>query len=341
MSELHEEQPRRDGEGEPSRPGPEVSVVVPLYNEAENLLALYESLTWAMRNLGRGYELVFVDDGSKDATPRLLRELAERDGHVHAVLFARNHGQTAAMAAGFHRARGELMVTMDGDLQNDPTDIPRLIEKLGEGYDIVCGWRRHRKDRFATRLLPSRIANKIIQWVTGVAIHDTGCSLKAYRSWVVRSLDLYSDMHRFIAALAAGVGARVAEIPVRHHARRFGKSKYGLGRIFRVVADLIVIKMLIQFAAHPMRWFALLALPLFLLSPLLFAVGAVKLEHGGAWYWPNMSLETRFDEYFATSAVVTMLVALNVLLLGFLAELQLKITGFFRRRISITVREAT
>lgn len=344
MSASSDEPQLPDGD-EPTRAAgaPDVSVVVPLYNEEENLPALYASLTWAMRNLGRDYELVFVDDGSRDATPRLLRELAERDAHVHAVLFARNHGQTAAMAAGFHRARGALMVTMDGDLQNDPADIPRLIEKLGQGYDIVCGWRRHRKDRFATRLLPSRVANKIIQWVTGVAIHDTGCSLKAYRSWVVRSLDLYSDMHRFIAALAAGVGARVAEIPVRHHARRFGKSKYGLGRIFRVVADLIVIKMLIQFAAHPMRWFAILAFPLFLLSPILFAVGAVKLERR-VWYWhwhlPNLSIEKAFDVYFATSSVVTVLVALNVLLLGFLAELQLKVTGFFRRRISVTVREA-
>jgi hypothetical protein len=208
------------------------------------------------------------------------------------------------------------------------------LAELEKGYDIVCGWRRFRKDRFATRLLPSKVANKIISWVTGVAIHDTGCSLKAYRSWVPRSLELYSDMHRFIAALAAGVGARVSEIPVRHHARRFGKSKYGLGRIFRVVADLIVIKMLIQFAAHPIRWFGMLALPLFLLTPTLFAIGAIKFVDG------RMALTDSIDSSFSMASAVTAFIALNVILLGFLAELQLKVSGFFRRRIAITVKEA-
>jgi glycosyltransferase involved in cell wall biosynthesis len=317
-----------------AEPLPQVSIVVPLYNEVENLPALHDALTWAMAAAGRTYELVLVDDGSQDSTPALLRELARRDRHVRAVLFARNQGQTAAMAAGFAHARGELVVTMDGDLQNDPADIERLLAELEKGYDIVCGWRRNRKDRFATRLLPSKIANKIISWVTGVPIHDTGCSLKAYRSWVPRSLELYSDMHRFIAALAAGVGARVSEISVRHHPRLHGKSKYGLGRIFRVLADLIVIKMLIQFAAHPIRWFGLLALPLFVISPVLFAIGAVKVDREGSW-----SL-TGFDAFLSMAAAITTLIALNVIVLGFLAELQLKVSGFFRRRIAISVKEA-
>jgi glycosyltransferase involved in cell wall biosynthesis len=238
------------------------------------------------------------------------------------------------MAAGFDQARGAVVVTMDGDLQNDPADIPRLLERLEQGYDIVCGWRRHRKDRWLTRLLPSKIANLLISWTTGVPIHDTGCSLKAYRSWVVRSLDLYSDMHRFVAALAAGVGARVAEIPVRHHARRFGRTKYGLGRTFRVLADLVVIKMLIQFSAHPIRWFSLLSLPLLLVTPVLFAMGLLKFDR-----WKIVDLG--FDTYNVTAAVVVALVALNVLLLGFLAELQLKVSRFFRRRVSITAREAS
>ncbi|MEZ5964987.1 MAG: glycosyltransferase family 2 protein [Planctomycetota bacterium] len=318
----------------PGSATPQVSVVVPLYNEVENLEALYDALTWALGTSDRRYELVLVDDGSHDGTPELLRSIAGRDPHVRAVLFARNQGQTAAMAAGFAHARGELVVTMDGDLQNDPADIGRLLAELEKGFDIVCGWRRFRKDRFATRLLPSKVANKIISWVTGVAIHDTGCSLKAYRSWVPRSLELYSDMHRFIAALAAGVGARVSEIPVRHHPRRFGKSKYGLGRIFRVVADLIVIKMLIQFAAHPIRWFGLLALPLFLLTPVLFAIGAIKLADGG------IALADSIDSSFSMASAVTAFIALNVILLGFLAELQLKVSGFFRRRIAVTVKEA-
>ncbi len=313
---------------------PQVSVVIPLYNEEENLLALHDSLTWALRGVGRSYEIVLVDDGSKDRTRQMLRELAQRDPHLRAVLFSRNQGQTAAMAAGFELARGALVITMDGDLQNDPTDIGRMLIELEKGFDIVCGWRRNRKDRFATRLLPSKIANKIISWVTGVPIHDTGCSLKAYRSWVVRSLDLYSDMHRFIAALAAGIGARVSEIPVRHHPRRFGKSKYGLGRIFRVVVDLMVIKMMIQFAAHPIRWFGMLAFPLLLVSPVLFWVGVDEIVR------PDGEKALRFDSSFSMAAAVTALIALNVVLLGFLAELQLKVSGFFRRRIALTVREA-
>jgi glycosyltransferase involved in cell wall biosynthesis len=162
----------------------------------------------------------------------VLRSLAASDPHVRLVLFRRNYGQTAAMAAGFRACRGNIIVSMDGDLQNDPADIGRLVERLEQGFDVVCGWRRHRQDRVATRLLPSRIANLLIARVTGARIHDTGCSLKAYRSWVVRSLHLYSDMHRFLAALGVGLGARIAELPVRHHPRRAGKSKYGLGRIF-------------------------------------------------------------------------------------------------------------
>jgi glycosyltransferase involved in cell wall biosynthesis len=244
---------------------PVVSVVVPIYNERENVAALHEALTHSLVSLRQPYELVLVDDGSRDGTRDVLRSIAAADPVVRLVLFRRNYGQTAAMAAGFRECRGRVVVSMDADLQNDPADIPRLLEKLDEGYDVVCGWRRHRRDRVATRLLPSRVANFLIARVTGAHIHDTGCSLKAYRGWVVRSLVLYSDMHRFLAALGAGLGARITELPVRHHARRAGLSKYGLGRVFRVLADLVGIKMLIQFAAHPIRWFTLLALPLFLL----------------------------------------------------------------------------
>jgi glycosyltransferase involved in cell wall biosynthesis len=311
----------------------QISVVVPLLNEAETLPALYESLTWAMHSMGRSYELILVDDGSRDGTRELLAQLAAADAHVHAVVFRRNYGQTAAMAAGFDLARGQIVVTMDGDLQNDPADIPRLVERLESGYDIVCGWRRHRKDALITRLLPSRIANKLISWTTGVSIHDTGCSLKAYRAWVVRSLELYSDMHRFIAALAAGVGARVSELPVRHHPRRYGTSKYGLGRIFRVLVDLLVIKMLIQFAAHPIRWFILLAMPLFLVAPVLFALGIIKFEG----FRP---VDTGFDTTMMTLSALTSVVAINVALLGFLAELQVKVSRFFRHRIAVTAKEA-
>jgi glycosyltransferase involved in cell wall biosynthesis len=314
----------------------DVSVVVPIYNERDNLLPLHSALTWALRDLGRPYEIVFVDDGSKDGTRNLMRALAASDPHLRLVFFRRNYGQTAAMAAGFQRSTGRIVVTMDGDLQNDPADIGRLLERIDQGYDVVCGWRRNRQDRKVTRLLPSRFANMLIARVTGARIHDTGCSLKAYRGWVVRTLHLYSDMHRFMAALGVGIGARITEVPVRHHARRAGKSKYGLGRIFRVLADLIGIKMLINFAAHPIRWFLLLSLPLFFVAPALFMLGFVKVTGTGEWRWFES-----YDLAAVAAGAVAFLVAGNVFLLGFLAELQIKVSRFFRQRISVTAREAS
>jgi glycosyltransferase involved in cell wall biosynthesis len=314
---------------------PAISVVVPIYNERENVTALHDALTHALVLFGRRYEILLVDDGSRDGTRDVLRALAARDPHVRLILFRRNYGQTAALAAGFAACRGRVVVSMDGDLQNDPADIGRLVDKLDEGYDVVCGWRRHRQDRVATRLLPSRMANLLIARVTGARIHDTGCSLKAYRGWVVRSLVLYSDMHRFLAALGVGLGARIAELPVRHHARRAGKSKYGLGRVFRVLADLIGIKMLIQFAAHPIRWFTLLALPLFVLSPMMFLLGFVKATRHEGWVWFG-----DYDMAAVAAGAVALLAAANVFLLGFLAELQVKVSRFFRQRISVTAREA-
>lgn len=314
---------------------PTLSVVVPVYNEVQNIVALHEALTQTLRAWGGRYELLVVDDGSTDGTRDALRRLAADDPHLRVFLFRRNFGQTAAMAQGFAAARGGRVVSMDGDLQNDPADIPRLLERLDAGYDVVCGWRRHRKDAMVTRLLPSMIANQLIRWATGVPIHDTGCSLKAYRSWVIRNLNLYSDMHRFIAALGAGLGARIAEIPVRHHPRRYGKSKYGLSRIFRVVLDLVVIKMLIQFSAHPIRWFGILALPLFLAGLLLLAIAFVKLDHGT---WQILS---DYDDIYLSGAAILALLTLNVFMFGFIAELQLKASRFFRRRVSITAVEAS
>jgi glycosyltransferase involved in cell wall biosynthesis len=316
--------------------GPELSVVVPIFNERDNITPLHESLSWALQGLSRSYEIVFVDDGSDDGTRDVLRQIAASDPHLRLVFFRRNYGQTAAMAAGFQVCRGRIIVAMDGDLQNDPADIGRLLERMEEGFDVVCGWRRNRQDRVATRLLPSKLANFLIARVTGARIHDTGCSLKAYRGWVVRSLHLYSDMHRFMAALGVGLGARITEIPVRHHARRAGQSKYGLGRIFRVLADLIGIKMLINFAAHPIRWFFLLSLPLIVVAPMLFLLGVVKARGSGEWEW-----FVDFDLAAVASGSVTFLVAANVFLLGFLAELQIKVSRFFRQRVSVTAREAS
>ena len=317
--------------GQPEPTAPDLSVVVPVFNEVLNIPPLRDAIGHALQGTGRDYELLFIDDGSTDGSRELLRQMALDDPRLRVVLFRRNYGQTAAMAAGFRYARGDVVVTMDGDLQNDPADIPRLLEELDRGHDIVCGWRRDRKDRVFTRQLPSRIGNRLINWVTGARIHDTGCSLKAYRGWVVRSLDLYSDMHRFIAALAIGLGARVSELPVRHHARQAGKSKYGLTRIYKVLADLLVVKMLIQFAAHPVRWFLLLALPLFVVAPMLYYVGFFESTAGGP------QLASKFEVVHLTAASVALMVALNLFLLGYLAELQLRVSKRLRRRAEVTV----
>lgn len=320
-----------------SCPVPQLSIVVPIYNERDNVLPLYESLTYALTAMARPYEIVLVDDGSQDGTRDILRSISANDEAVRLVMFRRNYGQTAAMAAGFRACRGRIVVSMDGDLQNDPADIHRLVEKLEDGYDVVCGWRKNRQDRVATRLLPSLIANFLIARVTGAHIHDTGCSLKAYRSWVVRSLTLYSDMHRFLAALGAGLGARITEIPVRHHARLAGKSKYGLGRVFRVLADLVGIKMLIQFAAHPIRWFTLLAVPLFVLGTMMMILGFVQVRRG-EWF---LFHDGAFDMAAIGAGAVGLLFAGNVLMLGFLAELQIRVSRFFRQRTAVTAKEAS
>jgi len=234
---------------------PAISVVVPLFNEEESVTPLVAAVRAALVDEGP-WELVLVDDGSRDATPSVAAAIASEDPRVRLVRLARNYGQTQAMQAGFDHARGAVVVSMDGDLQNDPRDIPMLVAKLDEGYDLVAGYRNGRNDKLLTRKVPSWVANRLIAWLTGVRIRDNGCSLKAYRASVLRQLDLYSDMHRFLPALAAAAAdARVAEVPVRHHARRFGSSKYGLSRIAKVSADLLAIKMISTFRERPLMMF--------------------------------------------------------------------------------------
>jgi glycosyltransferase involved in cell wall biosynthesis len=230
---------------------PYLSIVVPVYNEEENVVPLYEKIRAVCESIGETYEVLFVDDGSQDNTFEELSELRNQEPHLVVIRFQQNAGQTAAMAAGFEFAQGERIISMDGDLQNDPTDIPNLLEKLDEDYDLVCGWRKERQDKFWTRRVPSVVANWIISKVTGVAIHDNGCSLKAYRSEVIKQVPLYGEMHRFIPAMSTVVGARIAEIVVKHHPRRFGTSKYGLGRIWRVILDILAFKLILSvFARH-------------------------------------------------------------------------------------------
>lgn len=259
----------------PSQPA--LSVVVPLFNEEESVRPLVEAVREALAQRW-SWELILVDDGSRDRTVERVRGEADDDARVRLVELARNYGQTTAMQAGFDYARGKIVVSLDGDLQNDPRDIPRLVEKLEEGYDLVTGYREDRQDKFLTRKVPSWIANRIIRWITGVPIRDNGCSLKAYRGEVLSDLHLYSELHRFIPAVAAATsGARITEIPVRHHPRRFGDSKYGLSRTWRVLVDLLTVTMIRWFRERPLAlfgWGAGLAATIglgFLLSSLVAA----------------------------------------------------------------------
>lgn len=236
----------------------DISIVIPVFNEEDNLETLYSDLKRVLESIGKTYEIILVDDGSTDLTFDILEGLHKRDSHVRVIRFRRNFGQSAAFSAGFDFANGKIIVTMDADLQNDPDDIPKLLEKLEEGYDVISGWRVDRKDRFLTRQLPSRIANFLISMITGVKLHDYGCSLKAYRREVVKNIKLYGEMHRFIPALASWMGVRIGEIPVNHAPRKSGQSKYGLMRTVRVMLDLITVKFLLGYATRPIQIFGLL-----------------------------------------------------------------------------------
>ena len=243
---------------EPKNPSRlDLSIVVPIYNEAESLTTLVNAIAKALRDSSLNYEIICVDDGSSDGSTKLLVDIARQRSDLKAVILRRNYGQTPAMAAGFECAGGRVIITLDGDLQNDPADIPILLAKLEEGYDLVSGWRKKRQDAALTRLLPSKIANWLIGRVTGVKLHDYGCSLKAYRAELVADMNLYGELHRFLPALAFIEGARITEIPVRHHPRRFGQSKYGLGRTIRVMMDLFTIFFMKKFLTRPMHVFGL------------------------------------------------------------------------------------
>ena len=249
-----------------SQISPDVSVIVPVYNEVESIPKLIEAIAIAFTTIDCTYEIICIDDGSRDGTVDVLRNLTATRDDLITIFLRRNYGQTPAMAAGFYHATGKVIISLDADLQNDPQDIPLLLDKLAEGYDLVSGWRKERQDDAVTRLLPSKIANWLIGKVTGVKLHDYGCSLKAYRAEVLADLELYGELHRFLPALAFIEGAKIAEIPVRHHPRRYGKSKYGLGRTFRVLMDLLTIWFMKTFLTRPMHVFGFLGLMLMLLG---------------------------------------------------------------------------
>lgn len=309
---------------------PDVSVVVPIYNEVESLPHLIDAISSTLINSGLTYEMILVDDGSRDGSTQLLREQARLRTDLRAVLLRRNYGQTPAMAAGFNYAQGRVVVTLDGDLQNDPADIPVLMAKLEEGYDLVSGWRKNRKDGAINRLLPSKIANWLIGKVTGVKLHDYGCSLKAYRSELVADMNLYGELHRFLPALAYIEGARITEIPVRHHARRFGKSKYGIGRTFRVLMDLLTIWFMKKFLTRPMHVFGLLGLASMFTGVLI----------GGYLTFVKLGLgEEIGNRPLLVLAVVLLLAGVQLFGFGLLAELLMRTYHESQGRPIYRVRE--
>jgi len=311
-------------------PSLKLSVVVPIYNEVESLPRLVEAIATAVQPMGIDYEIICVDDGSRDGTTDLLRQMAQSRADLRGVLLRRNYGQTAAMAAGFNHARGDVIITMDGDLQNDPSDIPMLVAKLEEGYDLVSGWRKNRQDAALTRLLPSKLANGLIGWVTGVKLHDYGCSLKAYRSELVMDMNLYGELHRFLPALAFIEGARITEVPVKHHARQFGSSKYGLGRTFRVLMDLFTIAFMKKFLTRPMHVFGGFGLASLILGILLGGyLTFLKLAWG----------QSIGDRPLLILAVVLFLTGVQLFSLGLLAELAMRTYHESQGRPIYRVRE--
>src|SRR5687767_11048173 len=251
---------------EETETAPELSLFLPVLDEEENLRPMHAKIQEALASLGKTAEVIYVDDGSTDSSLKILKEIAAQDSRVRVISLRRNYGQTAAMSAGIDAAKGEILIPMDADLQNDPADIRRLLEKLDEGYDVVSGWRKNRQDKLISRKIPSKIANKIISWIGGVPLHDYGCSLKAYRREVIQDVRLYGEMHRFIPIYASWAGARVTEIPVDHHARTMGKSKYGISRTIKVVFDLMTIKFMASYQTKPIYVFGTFGLISFILS---------------------------------------------------------------------------
>jgi glycosyltransferase involved in cell wall biosynthesis len=290
---------------------PDVSVVIPLYDEEDNVEPMYERLIASLTDLGQAYEVIVVDDGSRDRTYARLMQLASSDPHLKVVRLRRNYGQTAAMSAGFDHARGKVIVPMDGDLQNDPADIALLLTKIDEGYDVVSGWRRDRQDGFARRL-PSRIANWLIGRVTGVRLHDYGCTLKAYRADVVAETRLYGEMHRFLPALAYMAGARITEVPVSHHARTSGRSKYGIGRTFKVLLDLLTVKFLSVWSTKPSYVFGGSGSVLCIIGTGFVAWTAYEKIFNGIYVYRQPALLV---------GVFLFTIGLNMIMLGLLAEL--------------------
>ncbi len=309
---------------------PYISVIVPVFNEVENIRLLYDELREVLEQQDRGWEVIFIDDGSTDGTTDVLRQLSQSDAHVRTVVFRRNFGQTAALSAGFDHARGQVMVPMDGDLQNDPHDIPKLLELVEQGYDVVSGWRRRRSESFLTRRLPSLVANWFIGRLTKVRIHDYGCTLKAYRRDVIRNVKLYGEMHRFIPVYASWVGAKVLEVEVNHRPRRYGHSKYGLFRVFKVSLDLLTVKFLGSYGTSPIYAFGGAGM-------VLCALGILS----GLWtLWERIIYGTWVhDNPVILLAVFLFLLGTQSILIGLLAEISIRTYYESQQKTTYFVRE--
>jgi glycosyltransferase involved in cell wall biosynthesis len=309
---------------------PDLSVVIPIKNEAPNIATLHREFTEALEAWGRPYELVLIDDGSTDESFRLMADLQARDSRVRVIRFRRNFGQTAAFAAGFKFARGRLIATADGDLQNDPRDLPRMVELIDQGQDIVCGWRKDRKDTFLTRRLPSMMANRLISWSTGVRLHDYGCSLKVFRAEVVKPLKLYGEMHRFLPAIASELGVSISEVVVNHRARQHGKSKYGLSRTVRVILDLMTVKFLLNYSTRPLQIFGLVGGTMLCLGLGVSAVLAYERLFG------HQSIANRPLLLFGILLIFT---GVQLVTLGLLAELQARTYHESQDKPTYVIRE--
>ncbi len=308
-----------------------LSLVVPVYNEKENLPLLAEAVHKALDPLNLSWEIILVDDGSKDESMQVLEELAASDSdHARVIVLRRNFGQTAAIAAGIDHAQGEIIVLLDADLQNDPADIPSMLEKIEEGYDVVSGWRIHRKDTFITRTLPSKIANGLISMVTGVHLHDYGCTLKAYRREVITGFRLYGEMHRFIPVYADSVGARIVEMPVHHHARKYGKAKYGLERTLKVILDLFTVTFLNRYANKPIYLFGGAGVLLILPSTLLLLYLFVRR----VWFGTSVLASPLFQ-----MSTMMFILGFQSILMGLIAELLARTYHESQNKPTYTVRE--
>jgi glycosyltransferase involved in cell wall biosynthesis len=309
---------------------PYLSIIVPLFNEEESLDRLVAQIIETGKNFAFEYEIVLVDDGSTDDTWGIVEKLAGTVRNMRAIKFRRNYGQTSAMVAGFEYAKGEIIVTLDGDLQNDPSDIPRLLDKIDEGYDIVSGWRKDRQDHFS-RVLPSRIANAIISRSTGVRLHDYGCSLKAYRANCIRALNAYGEMHRFFPALASMTGARIIEIPVKHHSRKFGESKYGFNRIFKVLSDIFAMNLIIRFSSYPLKGFVLSAVPFFISTIFFGLMGFLAI----IFHWTSGKAL-----FFMLAAALSGVSVIQLVMLGVLGELVINTSDLTHARLpEISIKE--